>query len=275
MRRAGAWAICALLLALTGARGLAAESPSPLMFRTYDGAAGEVVGRSTSNTYDYSRDKYPFLVRLTVPANAAPGAAQVYAAPFCGPPEEYPSSRILPVRITQGQLLLRVSPRRPEVGERLRVRVSGCDGTRGRLTVRVQVGSDSRDVTAPVIAGSASVRVRLAMAGTGNVSLPSAATQCRGSRAAAPVPISVRGPASSVAPSGSAVAPSPAASVAALPSTASLPASASASASPPSVGAAPTPRRSDHGLPVLPAAVAGLLLLGAGAAVLLRRARRG
>ncbi|MFN2522308.1 MAG: hypothetical protein ABR614_03220, partial [Mycobacteriales bacterium] len=144
MRRAGAWATCALLLVVTAAPAFGAESPSPapedrttsitvsppaapdratlvlrgfsdcavvdghLMFRTYDGAAAEVVGRSTTQTYDYSRDKYPYLVRLTVPENAAPGSAQVYAAPFCGPPEEYPSSRVLPFRITQGQLLLRV-----------------------------------------------------------------------------------------------------------------------------------------------------------------------
>ena len=34
-----------------------------LVFTTYDGKADNVVVRSTSKTYDYDREKYPFTVR--------------------------------------------------------------------------------------------------------------------------------------------------------------------------------------------------------------------
>jgi hypothetical protein len=302
--RAGA----AALLLLLAAPAVAAESPSPapeedrttsvavspasaadrgtfvlrgysdcavidghLLFRSYDGKADNVVARSTSKTYDYSREKYPYVVRVTVPAHAAPGPAQVYAAPFCGPPEEYPTSETLAVRIARGQLALRLSDRRLDVGDRLRVRVSGCDGTRGRLTVRVQVGGDTRDVPAAVVSGAASARVTLRTAGTGTVSLPRAATECRGSRAAAPVPFAVRGAATVASASASPSASEVPASAPASP--APMAASASASSSPSAAPAAAPRRKRDGGVPVLPVVLAVLAAAGAAGAVLLRRSR--
>jgi hypothetical protein len=246
-----------------------------LIFTRYDGKADNVVARSTSRTYDYAREKYPFLVRLTVPATAAPGAAQVYAEPFCGPPEEYPPSAVRSFRIERSSLALRVSPQRPAGGDLLRVRAGTCDGARDLLTVRFRDGDRVVDRRVRVdSSGSAAASVRLAEAGgTLEVSLPRAADECRGSSYAGPVSVVVRsvgGAGSAPDPTGEAT-PSP--SAPAAPATPSLGRPSSSTTPPPQAQAG-----SDRGGRGRPALVAGLLVLvaaGAGAAVLRGRLRRG
>ena len=246
-----------------------------LIFKRYDGKADNVVARSTSRAYDYAREKYPFTVRLTVPTTAAPGAAQVYAEPFCGPPEEYPPSAVRPFRVERSRLALRVSPRRPEGGELLRVRASTCDGPAGLLTIRVREGDRVVDRRVRVDAsGLASVSVRLTAAGGPvEASLPRAAAECPGSSYAGPVSVTVRsvpGASSAPDPTGE---PSPAPSAATTSATPS--AGVAESSSTPSPRGQARSERGAGGPPLLAAGLLALLAAGAGAVVLVRRSRRG
>jgi hypothetical protein len=243
-----------------------------LLFTTYDGRPDNVVVRGTSKTYDYEREKYPFLLRLKVPPAAAPGPAEVYAEPFCGPPEEYGRSPTVAFRVERGRLVVSLSRRRLEVGDRLRIRAAACDGARGPLTVRVQVGGQVRDLTAAVDAsGSASASVSLSLAGAGRVSLPHADAQCPGSAAGAPVEFFVAGAAVAGSPSVSA-APSPSESgSSAVPPTLSTSSAPAATASPAAPPRAPSDRDSGGAWPL---ALVGLAAAAAiGAAVALRHRR--
>lgn len=248
-----------------------------LLYTRYDGSADNLVVRATSKAYDYAREKYPYAIRLTVPVNAAPGPAEVYAAPFCGPPEEYPSSAVLPFRVQPGRLTVRVSPRRPDPGERLRVRASTCDGGRGRLTVRVRVAGRVLDRVASVDgAGYASVSVRLGgEVGPGEASLPRAKSECPGSVPPAAAAFSVRAP-TAAGPATTAAEPAPLAPTGS-PSPAALP-SATGSAGPTrSTAAAPTSSRGDRSRGSVLLAVLAVLGVGAAltaAAVLVRRRAR-
>ena len=300
------YAVAAVLLVMAGGPVLAAETPSPapedrsttltvtptsgpdrsavvlrgfsdcavidghLLFTRYDGRPDNVVVRTTSRTYDYAREKYPYVVRVVVPATARPGPAQVFAEPFCGPPEEYPPSARRAFRVLPGELTLRVSPERVAPGERLRVSASTCDGARGPVPVRVRQGSEVRDLAAPVdAAGRAAVTVR-AGRGDGEVSLPRAVEQCPGSTRPAAVAFAVRLPASADAGASASPTTTP-------PSVPPPPSTSSAGPSPSATAAAPpAPRRSDRsGGPGLLLPVALLAVAAAGTAVLLRRRRAG
>ncbi len=237
---------CAIVLAaLTGAPGALAASPSPydsattltvsprvlpdrgvlslsgfsdcavvdghLLFTRYDGSADNVVVRAKQATrYDAAREKYPYSVRIPVPPRARPGAARVYAEPFCGPPEEYPPSSQVSVRVARSALALSASPRRPAAGGRVRVRAATCDGPGGRLTLQVVLGGRSVRGSAPIRAdGTADTTLALPPgAGTATVSAPAAARECPGSTAPRALAVPVRGassptsalPASAAAP---------------------------------------------------------------------------
>ena len=245
-----------------------------LLFTTYDGKPDNLVVRATTSTYDYDREKYPFVIRLRVPVTAAPGAARVYAEPFCAPPEEYPVSDELPFRVERGALAVRVLTRRAEAGERVRLQAATCDGARGRLTFRVRVGNDVRDASAPVDrAGVASVSVLLGSAtGPAEASLPRAAEECRGSTAAASVAFDVRRGRAATSPGSSASASAqqsaPPSSQAARPSAT---VSASSSAGP---VASRRAARGDGGGGLLPPAVAVVLLVAVAAGAVAVRRRR-
>lgn len=239
-----------------------------LLFTRYDGRPDNVVARTTTKTYDYAREKYPYIVRLTVPATARPGPAEVYAEPFCGPPEEYPPSARRAFRVASGVLALRVSPTRLEPGELLRVGASTCDGAHGPVTVRVRQGGDVREVAAPVdAAGRLAATVRVG-GGDGEVSLPRAAEQCPGSTRPAVVAFSVRAP---VVVTSAATRPA-SATPSAPPTTSASSLAASPTASPTAATTAPVSGRGSGRSPLLPLALLGLGL-AAGAAVLLRRRR--
>ena len=238
-----------------------------LVFTRYDGRPDNVVVRSTTKTYDYAREKYPYVVRVVVPATARPGPAEVFAEPFCGPPEEYPPSVRRAFRVVPGVLTLRVSPTRPEPGDRLRITASTCDGARGPVTVRVRQGDDLREVAAPVDpAGRLSVTVT-AGRGDGEVSLPRAAEQCPGSTRPAAVSFAARSPASAAASASAATA---------APSAASPTPSTSPTAESPAATASALPTRTQRddesgGGVVLLAGLLGLAMAGGVAAVLRRR----
>ena len=242
-----------------------------LLFTTYDGKADNVVVRRTSTTYDDAREKYPYAIRLTVPATAAPGTAKAYVEPFCGPPEEYPASAVVPFRVELAALALRLSPTRPPAGGRLRIRARTCDGSRGTLTIRVRSGDVSTDVRGAVDAtGVATASVRVTA--PGEVSLPNAATECRGSSYAGAVAYALRAAvaASAGGPSAASSPPPTAASAAASPGRTPLPGAS------PSVAAAPGPAgRTGGGRgPLLGAAAAALVAAAAGAVWLTLRRRR-
>jgi hypothetical protein len=240
-----------------------------LLFTTYDGKADNVVVRRTSTTYDYAREKYPFTIRLTVPVTAAPGRAKVYAEPFCGPPEEYPASTVAPFVVERSRLALRLSPRRPRSGDRLRVRVRTCDGGHGRLTVRVREGTAVRDLDATVdAAGAAALSVRVTSAG--DVSLPFAAAQCRGSSYAGAAAYAVR-PTTSKAPE-----PTPAATTSSIEPTPSAAGPGPASTAP-TAEATAAPRAatsSDDGSAPWLGVAAAALVAGAAGAVVVALVRR-
>lgn len=233
------------------------------------------MARSTSRSYDYAREKYPFTVRLTVPTTAAPGVAQVYAEPFCGPPEEYPPSAVQSFRIERSRLALRLSPRRPDGGELLRVRASTCDGARDLLTIRLRDGDRVVDRRVRVdSSGFASVSVRLAVAGGPvEASLPRAAAECRGSSYAGPVSVTVR------SVGGASSAPDPTEQPSPSPSRASPAPTAAPTGTPSSAGPTPparaTTRRGGAGRSALGAGILALLAVGAGAGLVRRRTRRG
>lgn len=202
-----------------------------LLFTRYDGGADNVVVRSAPGAaYDAKREKFPYVIRITVPTRARPGPAKVYAEPFCGPPEEYPASPTLSVRIDRGELVASASPRRPVAGQRIRVRAATCDGARGSLTLRVTVGRQIQDVRAQVAAdGTASASVRLGGAvGAATVTLPRVGAECPGSVPAPPYSFRV------LAMPGSA----PEASTSSTPSPSLSP---SASSAPVAISAVPTP----------------------------------
>ena len=246
-----------------------------LLFTTYDGKPDNVVVRATTSTYDYDREKYPFVIRIRVPLTAAPGEASVYAQPFCAPPEEYPTSDELPFRVERSALAVQVSPRRPESGQRVGLRASTCAGPTGRLSFRVQVGGDVREVSAPVDAlGSASASVRLGSAtGDAQVTLPRAADECRGSVPPRGLTFRVRPGRTSVTPGESASA---SASPGSSPSSSAQPSPTSSGPASPSAAAEPSRRvaRGAGGLG-LAALVAAVLLAAAAAAgaVAVRRRR--
>lgn len=205
-----------------------------LLFTRYDGGADNVVVRSAPGAaYDDKREKFPYAIRITVPLRARPGAARVYAEPFCGPPEEYPASPTLPLRIDRGQLLTSASPRRALAGQRIRVRAATCDGARPSLTLRVTVGRQVQDVRAPVSAdGAAAASLRLGGAvGPATVTLPRESTECPGSTPAPTYRFRV------LAVPGSSPEASPI-------STPSPSPSASASSAPPASNATPAPSAS-------------------------------
>ncbi len=299
-------ACAALLAVLVGAPGALAASPSPydsattltvtpralpdrgvlslsgfsdcavidghLVFTRYDGTPDNVVVRARQATrYDDVREKYPFALRITVPAQARPGSARVYAEPFCGPPEEYPPSGDVTVQVTRSVLVLTASPRRPVAGTRLRVRAATCDGPGGRLTVQAELGGRKTQALAVIGAdGVAQATVDLPPgAGTATVSAPKAAQECPGSTAAAPRRVAVR-----------AAAPAPAAAQSsATASAVPSPSSSAPVASPATSGsAAPgtvTSRGDGDGPGGAAVAAAGTaLVLAVGAAVVVLRRRR-
>ena len=166
-----------------------------LVFTRYDGSADNVVVRGRQATrYDDAREKYPFAIRITVPAQARPGSARVYAEPFCGPPEEYPPSGQVAIEVTRSALVLTASPPRPMAGARLRVRAATCDGPGGRITVQVALGGrTTRALAAIGTDGAAEVSVDLPPgAGTATVSAPAAARECPGSAPVARRRLTVR-----------------------------------------------------------------------------------
>lgn len=244
-----------------------------LVFTRYDGAADNVVVRAPQATrYDDAREKYPFAVRLTVPAQARPGSVRVYAEPFCGPPEEYPPSGSVQVRVVPGALTLSVFPRRPVEGGRLRLTASTCNGPQGRVTFAVRAGDSSERVTATVDSqGRARTSVE-APRGVDvvEVSLPDVVRECPGSRYAGARNVRINRVVQPVAPSATMTSarpsPSPPPSVAAV-------ASPSAEAGP--FTTVPTAPVESPGLsgPVIAAVVAALAAAAAGLAVTRRRRR--
>lgn len=247
-----------------------------LLFTRYDGTPDSLVVRARqSTTYDARREKFPFALRMAVPASARPGTAQVYAEPFCGPPEEYPPSSRVTVRITRSALVLAVSPRRPVQGAVIRVRATTCDGPGGRLTVRVRLAGAVAQRSAPIGGdGSAVIRVPLpAGSGRAQVDLPLAARECPGSTAPASVTITVRAAAAaSASPSQAVLSASPSA-------TPSPSGSSRATASSPQSGRA-VPKDSATGggaggVPVLLGLGGAAALAGGAATVWARRRRTG
>lgn len=235
-----------------------------LLFTRYDGGADNVVVRSAPGAaYDDKREKFPYVVRITVPARARPGPAKAYAEPFCGPPEEYPASPTLSVRIDRGELVARASPRRPVAGQRIRVRAATCDGARGSLTLRVTVGRQVQDVRAPVaVDGTASASVRLGgAAGAATVTLPRVGTECPGSVPAPPYRFRVLAVPGSAPESSASSLPSP--SPSSSESSAPVRVSAVPTPSVSAVAARPAAERDDEGSG---AVVPALLIAGVAAA---------
>jgi hypothetical protein len=238
-----------------------------LLFTSYDGRADNLVVRSTSTRYDYSREKYPYTIRLTVPVSAAPGPARVYAEPFCGPPEEYPGSAVKPFRVERSGLSLRLSPRRLDRGDSLRVRARTCDGARGRLTVRVREAGEARDLQA-TLDSTGSAALSVPVGADGEVSLPFAATECRGSAYAGAVAYDVRAGSAAVS---AGPTPTSSASRSAAPST--VPSTPASSQPTPSASSAPAASdRSKGGNGWLAVVGVAVVAVAAGAlAVVLRR----
>lgn len=188
-----------------------------LVFTRYDGTADNVVVRAPQATrYDDAREKYPFTVRIPVPAQARPGLVRVYAEPFCGPPEEYPPSPSVQVRVVPGVLTVSVFPRRPVEGRRMRLTATTCNGPGGRVTFAVRAADDAAQVTAAVDGqgrARASVDVPRGVDAV-QVSLPEAAQQCPGSRYEGARLVRVRRQAPPSPPAVTAAPPAPSPSVA-------------------------------------------------------------
>ena len=244
-----------------------------LVFTRYDGSADNVVVRAPQATrYDDAREKYPFAMQITVPAQARPGSVRVYAEPFCGPPEEYPPSGSVQVRVVPGALGLSVFPRRPLEGSRMRLSASTCNGPGGRVTFAVRAGSNSEQVTATAD-GQGRVRASVDVprgVDAVEVSLPDVARQCPGSRYEGARRVRVTRLAQPAAPSVSATSarpsPSPPPTVAAV-------ASPSAETAPSSTVAEP-PAQSTRPDGMVIAALVAAVAMGAGALAVIRRRRR-
>ncbi|MEO6203998.1 MAG: hypothetical protein ABIO67_01240 [Mycobacteriales bacterium] len=167
-----------------------------LVFDGYDGNPDNVVVRSQQSRYDLRREKYPYEVRIVVPGRARPGKAQVYAEPFCGPPEEYPPSGVQSVRLQPTPLTLAKGTRRPVAGQRLRLTAGTCNGPGTRLTFEVTVAGVVENVRAAVSGdGRASVSYLLPeRIGPASVALPAAARECPGSTGPKALTFTVRAP---------------------------------------------------------------------------------
>ncbi len=171
-----------------------------LVFNGYDGNPDNVVVRSQQSRYDMVREKYPYEVRIVVPGRARPGTAQVYAEPFCGPPEEYPPSKVQQVRLQPAVLTLAKGTRRPVAGQRLRLTAGTCNGPATRLTFDVTVAGVVERVRADVSGdGRASVSYLLPeRTGPASVALPAAARECPGSTVPKALSFTVRAARSAV-----------------------------------------------------------------------------
>ncbi len=243
-----------------------------LVFTGYDGNPDNVVVRSQQSRYDTAREKYPYQVRIVVPARARPGSAQVYAEPFCGPPEDYPPSDVQRIRLVPAALNVTRSPRRPTEGRRLQLSARSCNGPGSRLTFAVAVDGVSERVTVAVSGdGRATLTYDLPRrAGPATVSLPSAASQCPGSSAPGVLAFTVRAVPTPAPAATETVSPSPSASTTSAAAVAPVPFPTRVNDGP---AAARTRPRRDRGPAVVLVLLAGALALGGGAAVWWSRRR--